>query len=104
MRSIQATASTLTRLASPSMRPIARCLHQLDHASAITDSTVTVMVTGALDELEEAFIRPADCIVALEEVLHEVQDRLGAGSRPFTRFLVAVIDQRQSRLSRRASS
>jgi hypothetical protein len=82
------------------MTPVARCLHQLDHASAVTDSTVTALVMAALDELEEAFVRPAECIVALEEVLHDVRDRVGTEQGPFGRFLVAMIDQRQGRLNR----
>jgi hypothetical protein len=86
------------------MTPVTRCLHRLDHASAVNDSTVTALVMTALDELEGAFSRPVECIVALEEVLHELHVRMGENGRPFTRFLVTVIDQRQNRLSRHAST
>ncbi|GJD53090.1 hypothetical protein OPKNFCMD_5861 [Methylobacterium crusticola] len=86
------------------MTPVNRCLRRLDHASAITDSTVAHLIAEALDELEAAFARPSDRVVALEAVLHEVRDRSGAGRKPLTRFLHTVVDQRQSRLTRRASS
>jgi hypothetical protein len=81
------------------MPSVTRCLHQLDHASAVTGSTMVALVSDALDALEAAFVRPAERIVALEQVLHEVQDRMGAKGKPFAHLVVTLIDQRQSRLS-----
>ncbi|MGY2048152.1 hypothetical protein [Methylobacterium sp. JK268] len=61
---------------------------------------MTALIADALDELESAFGRPAECIVALEAVLHGYDDRSRARrGDPVHRFLVAMIDRRQGALS-----
>lgn len=79
------------------MTPVTRCLHKLDHASA-----VTALVMPVLDELEGALSRPAECIVALEEALKGLHVLMGENGRSFTRFLFTVIDQRHNSLGRHA--
>ncbi|WP_298961883.1 hypothetical protein [uncultured Methylobacterium sp.] len=81
------------------MTPVARCLRRFDLASVRTDSTIVALVEDALDELEAAFDRPSERIVALEAVLHETHDRQDPSSRAFSRFLLTMIDRRQVRLA-----
>jgi len=81
------------------MTPVARCLERLDLASVRNDSTIVALVGDALDELEAAFDRPSERIVALEAVLHEVRERPAPDSKAFGQFLLTMIDRRQDRLS-----
>ena len=83
------------------MTPICRCLSKVDHASAITDTTVIGHVSDALNELEAAYHRPSERIVALEEVLQTVSRRRSGGT-PFGRFVRVSIERRQNRLARRS--
>lgn len=82
------------------MMPVRQCLLKVDHASAIADSTAGKYVLEALNELESAYRRPSERIVALEAVLHEF-DRSGQPSdTPFGRFLRVAVERRQNKWSR----
>lgn len=80
--------------------PMIYCLRKLDHASAVSDSGVTAIVSDALTELEAAYNRPTDRVLALERVLHRYN---GLHTRqrgtPFHRFLIATIDHRQNSIA-----
>ncbi len=81
------------------MSYVSRCLRKVDSLSAAPGSTVAGQVDAALDELERAYRRPSERIVALETVLQEVSRDCRAGSR-LGHFLQASVDQRQERLAR----
>ncbi|ACA16482.1 hypothetical protein M446_2018 [Methylobacterium sp. 4-46] len=79
--------------------PVTHCLRKLDHASGVTAAGASALVTEALDELESAYGRASERIVALEAVLHDYDDRVShRRGTPFHRFLVTAIDRRQGRL------
>jgi hypothetical protein len=82
------------------MTPVSRCLHKVDHASAVTDSTVVAHVADALSELEAAYRSPSEKIVALEQILQEVDRTRRLGGSPFGRFLRVSVERRQLRWSR----
>lgn len=83
--------------------PVNRCLRKLDHASAVSDTTITALVADALNELEASYGRPGDRILALEDVLHSYSERRSdRHAAPFHRFLLSIVDQRQTALSRLA--
>lgn len=82
------------------MTPVSRCLHKVDHLSAVPDRTVVDRVNAALDELEEAYRKPCERIVALELVLQEVHHNRKIGGTPFGRFVRASVERRQVKLSR----
>ncbi|CAO4148017.1 hypothetical protein [Methylorubrum aminovorans] len=82
------------------MTPVSRCLHKVDHLSAVPDSTVADRVDAALDELEGAYRKPSERIVALEAVLQEVCRNQRSGSTPFGRFVRVCVERRQVKLSR----
>ncbi|BAU94068.1 hypothetical protein ACQKJ1_26930 [Methylorubrum rhodesianum] len=82
------------------MTPVSRCLHKVDHLSAVPDSTVAERINAALDELEGAYRKPCERIVALEMVLHEVRQNRRIGGTPFARFVHVSVERRQEKLSR----
>lgn len=84
------------------MTPVRRCLHKVDHLSAVPDSTVADRVDAALDELEQAYRRPSERIVALETVLQEVCRDRRTGGTPLGRFVQVSVERRQARLARHA--
>lgn len=84
------------------MTPVSRCLHKVDHLSAVPDSTVADRVDAALDELEQAYRKPSERIVALETVLQEVSRNCRTGSTPFGRFVRVSVERRQEKLARSA--
>ncbi|EHP92749.1 hypothetical protein MetexDRAFT_2376 [Methylorubrum extorquens DSM 13060] len=79
---------------------MSRCLHTVDHLSAVPDSTVADRINTALDELEGAYRKPCERIVALEMVLQEVRRNRGIGGTPFARFVRVIVERRQLKLSR----
>lgn len=84
------------------MTPVIQCLRKVDHASAVADSMAAERVLQALDELESAYRRPSERIVALEAVLHEF-DRAGrVNDTPFSRLLRLTVERRQNKWSRYA--
>jgi hypothetical protein len=82
------------------MTPVARCLRKVDHASAVTDSTIVDQVGEALDELEAAYFRSSDKIIALEEVLQAVSRRRAPEVSSFGRFVCNSVERRQTSLAR----
>ncbi|GJE71824.1 hypothetical protein [Methylorubrum podarium] len=84
------------------MTPVSRCLHTVDHLSAVPDSTVADRVDAVLDELERAYRKPSERIVALEAVLQEVSRNRRTGGTPFGRFVCRSVERRQERLARPA--
>lgn len=66
------------------------------------DSTVAERINAALDELEEAYRKPCERIVALEMILHEVRQNRRIGGSPFARYVRVSIERRQVKLSRSA--
>ncbi|MEH3117761.1 MAG: hypothetical protein PGN25_09250 [Methylorubrum populi] len=85
-----------------SMTPVSQCLRKIDHASAVADATVSERVLEALNELESAYRRPSERIVALEAVLQGFDRGRPAGGTPFGRFLRVSVERRQNKWSRRA--
>ncbi len=83
------------------MTPVSRCLSRIDGATAALDAAVAPQIAGMLDELEAAYHRPSDRIVALEAVLQEFRRTRQANDSRFERFLRLSVDRRQSRLARR---
>lgn len=84
------------------MTPVSRCLHKVDHLSAVPDSTVAARVDAALDELERAYHKPSERIVALETVLQQVWRDRRTGGTAFGRFVKMSVERRQEKLSRSA--
>lgn len=82
------------------MTPVSRCLRKVDHASAVSDSTIVDQVGEALDELEAAYHRPSEKIIALEEVLQAVSRRRSLEVSPFGRFVYSSVERRQTSLAR----
>lgn len=82
------------------MTPVSLCIRKVDHASVITDSTVVARVSDALNELESAYLRPSERIVALEEVLQDFGHSRQVKGTPFGRFLATSIQRRQNKISR----
>lgn len=86
------------------MTPLDRCVRQIDNALTSTQSSVVEDVAGALDSLEAAFVKPAECIMALETVLHAVKRRRRTlTDSPTGRFIFKAIDQRQDKILREAA-
>lgn len=81
------------------MTPVSHCLHKVDHLSAVPDSTVAGRVDAALDELEQAYRKPGERIVALKSVLQEVCRDRRAGGTPVGRFVQMSVERRQERLA-----
>lgn len=84
------------------MQPVKQCLIKVGHASAGVDPTAAQRVSEALDELERAYRRPSERIVALEAVLHHVGRDARTDGTAFVRFLRIAVERRQNRWSRRA--
>ncbi|MDV2987345.1 hypothetical protein [Methylorubrum podarium] len=82
------------------MTPVIQCLRKVDHASAVADSTVSKRVLEALNELESAYRRPSERIVALEAVLQEFDRRGCLSGTPFGRLLRLTVERRQNKWSR----
>ena len=84
------------------MTPVSQCLRKVDHASAVADSSAGERVLKALDELESAYRRPSERIVALEAILHEFDRRGRVTGTPFSRLLRVAVERRQNKWSRYA--
>lgn len=82
------------------MLPVRRCLHTIDQAVAAADSTLSERIHDALTELEAAYARPSERVVALEAVLHAVERGPSASNVPLIRLLRIAVDRRQSVLAR----
>lgn len=84
------------------MTPVSHCLRKVDHASATAGASAGERVIEALDELESAYRRPSERIVALEAVLHGFDRGGRAGGTSFGRLLRLSVERRQNKWSRRA--
>lgn len=84
------------------MTPVRQCLRKVDHASAIADSAAGTCILEALNELESAYRRPSERIVALEAILHEFDRDGRGGGTPFGRLLRVSVERRQNKWARRA--
>ena len=84
------------------MTPVSQCLRKVDHASTAADSAAGQRVLDALNELESAYRRPSERIVALEAVLHEFDRDGRGGGTPFGRLLRVTVERRQNKWARRA--
>lgn len=83
------------------MTQVQRWLHKVDHASAVTDTSVVGSLCEALDELERAYPLPSERVVALEAVYQAFQHRGQTALKfPFKRFLAVSIEHRQNKISR----
>ncbi len=84
------------------MSPVHRCLQEVSHLSAVTDSTVAERFEAALDELEAAYEQPKERILACDAVLRQLR-RIGlTEDAPFGRFIRARIASRQHTLRKYA--
>ncbi|MCG5248933.1 hypothetical protein MCX33_23665 [Methylorubrum extorquens] len=81
------------------MTPVSRCLHKVDHLSAVPDSSVAARLDSALTELESAYRKPSERIVALEAVLQEVCRDSRRSKTPFGRLVLRSLERRQSKIS-----
>jgi len=81
---------------------VSRCLHKVDHLSTVADSTVAGQVDAALDELEQAYRKPSERVVALETVLQEVCRDHRTGGTLFGKFVQGSVERRQEKLARSA--
>lgn len=79
-----------------------QCLRKVDHASASADSAAGTCIVEALNELESAYRRPSERIVALEAVLHEFDRGGRVGETAFGRLLRINVERRQNKWARRA--
>lgn len=77
--------------------PVERCRHTLDFLAVVRDTSVADRVSNALDELEAACPDRERRTAALSRLLDQVRSE--SPSRPLTpfrRFLIALIERRQS--------
>lgn len=84
------------------MTPVIRCLSRIDRSTHAPDGPVAPQIAGMLDELESAYRRPSDRIVALEALLQEFRRTRQADGTRLERFLRLSVDRRQSRLARKS--
>lgn len=92
------------RMKANATPPIRTCLHRMEHAAHITDSSVVQQVGAALDELEDAYTHPNERTIALETVLQDSSKRRAhVCGTPFYRFLRTCIERRKVRVARRRS-
>ncbi|MFF8801680.1 MULTISPECIES: hypothetical protein [unclassified Methylobacterium] len=82
------------------MTPVNQCLRKVGHVSAGVDPTTVKRVCEALDELERAYRRPSERIVALEAVLHDFGRYASVNDTPFRRFLRISVERRQNKWAR----
>lgn len=84
------------------MEPTDVCLRKVTAAAQITDTTVIEKAADALDELEAAYLRPSERIIALERVFSEFTRRRSSTYRtPTARLIRVSIERRQIRCSLR---
>lgn len=81
------------------MMPVSRCLHKVDHLSAVPDSSVADRLDTALNELEGAYRKPSERVVALEAVLQEVSRDSRKSGTPFGRLVLRSLERRQSKIA-----
>lgn len=81
------------------MTPVSRCLHEVDHLSAVPDSSVADRLDTALNELEGAYRKPSERVVALEAVLQEVSRDSRKSGTPFGRLVLRSLERRQSKIA-----
>ncbi|WP_286159127.1 hypothetical protein [Methylobacterium sp. Leaf456] len=79
-----------------------RCLRKVDEAAATADPALAAHIREALGELEAAYARPSERIVALEALLHEFGRGHSAGNTLLARLLRVAVDRRQGTWSHRA--
>lgn len=78
------------------MTPVSRCLRKVDQLSAMAGDGLVDRLGIALDELERAYRKPSERVVALEAVLQGVE-RDPRDSLPiFVRSVCTMIECRQS--------
>ena len=86
------------------MTPVQLCLEKVWDVAIVTDTTVLDSVAEALDELESAFHRPSEGVVALEAVSQAFSKRRGSAPRSaFDLFLLTMIERRQGAIARHCS-
>lgn len=76
--------------------PVSRCLRQVDTLCAMPDGTVAERLATALDELERAYRRPSERVVALEAVWQGVARDPRRCQDAVARFVCVTIEGRQS--------
>lgn len=86
------------------MTPVRRCLRKVDQAAATADPALAERIREALTELEAAYVRPSERIVALEAVLHEFERGHLAGNTLLARVLRVAVDRRQGTWAHRAGT
>lgn len=84
------------------MTPVNQCLRKVSHVAGGVDPATAQRVYEALDELERAYHRPSERIVALEAVLHDIGRYARTDGPAFRRFLRIAVERRQNKWSRRA--
>ncbi len=86
------------------MTPARCCLCKVNQAAATADPALAERIREALTELEAAYARPSERIVALEAVLHEFERGHSVGNTLLGRLLRVAIDRRQGIWAHRARS
>ncbi|MFG5120041.1 hypothetical protein [Methylorubrum sp. POS3] len=79
------------------MTPVNRCLRKVHHLSAMAEDALVDRLGLALDELERAYRKPSERVVALEAVLHGVERDPRRHVQTFADFVCTLIESRQSR-------
>ncbi|SFK53420.1 hypothetical protein SAMN04488125_102311 [Methylorubrum salsuginis] len=85
------------------MTHMRRCLRKVEQAAAAADPALAERIREALDELEAAYLRPSERIVALEALLHGFEHSHLAENAWLGRLLRVAIDRRQGDLARSAA-
>lgn len=84
------------------MTPVSRCLLEVDHLSAVPDGAVADRLGTALDELERAYRKPSERVVALEAVWQGIARDPRRALTALARSVCAAIERRQSEWATRA--
>ncbi len=79
------------------MTPVSLCLQQVDRLVAAPDGTLAARLDHALDELERAYRKPSERVVALEAVWQGIDRDPRRSLSVLARFVCTMVERRQSR-------
>lgn len=83
------------------MTPVSRCLHQVDHLCTVPDGAVADRLGTALDELESAYRKPSERVVALEAVWQGIARDPRRSLTAFAQGVCTMIEYRQTQWAAR---
>ncbi|KQT49215.1 hypothetical protein ASG52_09615 [Methylobacterium sp. Leaf456] len=79
------------------MTPVSLCLQHVDRLAAVPDGTVAARLDHALDELERAYRKPSERVVALEAVWQGIDRDPHRSLSALAHFVCAIVEHRQRR-------